>query len=151
MLAVAGALAGATAAYAHFTSTGTGSGTASTGTLSVTVGTAGTTTTPLFPSGTGDVTLKVNNPNNVAVKVTAITGNGTITPDGGHASCSPTGMTFTNQTGLSLTIPANTTNFVIDSTNVPSLGTAASMSTASANSCQGATFTIPVSIEVQTP
>ncbi len=143
---VATALVGANSAYAFWTQGGSGVGTAVTTTATVTVAAAaGTPTTPLYPGSTGDVTLKMNNPNAFALKLTAVTGNGTITPDAGHASCSPTGVSFTDQTGLNINLPASTNNIPID------LAGAASMSTASANGCQGATFTIPVSISVRQP
>ena len=136
---------GITSAAAYFKSTGSSNGHGSTGTLTVGVsGTTATPTTPLFPGGTGDVTVNVHNPNNFAVTLKTVNGNGTITPDASHASCSPTGVTFTNQTP-NLAIPANATNFAVD------LAGAVSMSTASANGCQGATFTIPVAITVQQP
>jgi hypothetical protein len=144
-IAIVISLGGVNAAAAYFTAGGTGSGTASTGTLSVSVSaTTGTPTTPLIPGGTGDVTLKVTNPNNVVVTLTTVTGNGAITADGGHPGCSPTGVTFTNQTP-NLTVPANATDFAV------SLSGAAAMSTSSANGCQGATFSVPVAITVQQP
>jgi hypothetical protein len=71
--------------------------------------------------------------------VTAVTGNGTITPDGGHSGCTTTGVTFTDQTGLTIDISANS-----DATTT--LTGAASMSNSSLNACQGATFTVPVSL-----
>ena len=49
-------------------------------------------------------------PNPYAVTVTSVTGNGTITADSGHSTCGsdgshPTGVTYTNQTGLSINVP----------------------------------------------
>jgi hypothetical protein len=71
--------------------------------------------------------------------VNAVTGNGTITPDSGHSGCTTTGVTFTDQTGLTLDVAASTaTQFTLNG--------AASMSNASLNACQGATFTIPVTL-----
>jgi D-arabinose 1-dehydrogenase-like Zn-dependent alcohol dehydrogenase len=60
-------------------------------------------------------------------------------PDGGHAGCTTTGVTFTNQTGFSSTIGASGTTLV-------HLPNAASMDATSSSGCQGATFSIPVSI-----
>jgi hypothetical protein len=101
----------------------------------------GTPSTPLLPGGTGDVILNVNNPNAYAVTLVSVSGNGTITADGGHSGCTTTGVTFNNQSGLTINIPASTTTAV-------DLPGAASMSTASLSACQGATFSIPVSITV---
>ena len=68
-----------------------------------------------------------------------MSGNGTITPDAGHSGCTTTGVTFTDQSGLTLDIAASTsTQFTLNG--------AASMSNASLNACQGATFTIPVTL-----
>jgi len=87
------------------------------------------------------VILRVNNPNAYTVTLVSVSGNGTITPDGGHAGCTTTGVSFTNQTGLSTTIGASGTTLV-------HLSTAAGMATTSSSGCQGATFSIPVSITV---
>jgi predicted ribosomally synthesized peptide with SipW-like signal peptide len=136
---------GAGTAYAYFTSTGRGTGPAATGTLQ-TVTVAAATAAPgtaLLPGGTSDVTLKVTNPNSYAVTLVGVTGTGgTITADGGHPGCTTTGVTFTGQTGLNTTIPASSTTTI-------DLPGAASMSQASSAGCQGATFSIPVTIAVQ--
>jgi hypothetical protein len=133
------------AAYAYFTGSGAGTGSASVGTMqSVTISTATVSpSTPLMPGGSGDVTLEVTNPNGVAVTLVSVTGaGGAIAADGGHPGCTTTGVTFTSQTGLSTSIPA-------DSTTEVDLPGAAAMSTASSPGCQGATFSIPVTITVQ--
>jgi hypothetical protein len=133
------------AAYGYFTSSGNGAGSASTGTMqTVTLAaTTATPSTPLLPGSTGDVALKVSNPNNFAVTLISVTAaSGSITADGNHSSCTSTGVTFTGQTGLSTTIPAASTVTV-------DLPGAASMSTTSSAGCQGATFSIPVTIAVQ--
>jgi len=141
--AVLGMAAGA--AYAYFTATGSGAGSASAGTLqTVTISaTAGSPTTPLLPGETGDVVLEVSNPNAFAVTLVSVTGSGTITVDGAHSGCNPSAVTFTSQTGLSISIPASSTDYQVD------LPGAASMSAAAANACQGATFSIPVTITVE--
>ena len=143
--AISAGAVGMNAAAAYFTSSGSGSGSASSGTITVEVSAAtGTPSTPLYPGSTGDVTLKLDNPNDVAVTVKMVEGNGTITADAGHSSCSPTGVTFTDAT-VNTALPANSTDDEID------LPGAASMSTASANGCQGASFTVPVKVTVQEP
>lgn len=130
-------------AYAYYTSTGSGTGSASAGTLGpVTVETATVSpTTVLVPGNTGDAVLDIDNTNSYAVILVSVTGHGAITPDAGHSSCTTTGVTFTDQSGLSKNLPGNTTT-VVD------LTAAVSMSTASLSSCQGATFSIPVTITV---
>ena len=136
---------GAGTAYAYFTSAGRGTGSASTGTMqTVTVAAAtATQSTALLPGGTGDVSLKVTNPNGYAVTLISVTGTGgAITADGGHPGCTTTGVTFTNQTGLSTAIPAGGPSTI-------DLPGAAAMSAASSAGCQGATFSIPVTITVR--
>jgi len=132
------------AAYAYFSSSGKGTGSASTGSMqTVTISSAtATPTSPLQPGGTGDVTLEVTNPNNFPVTLVSVTGSGTITADSGHPGCTTTGVTFTNQTSLNTSISA-------DSTATIDLPGAAAMSTASSAGCQGATFSIPVTISVE--
>ena len=134
---------GAGAAYAYFTSTGTGSGSATTGTLqTVTVAaTAGSPSTPLYPGQSGDVVLRLTNPNSFAVTLVSVAGNGVISADGGHSGCDPSVVSFTDQTGLTVNIPGGVTTQV-------DLPGAAAMSTAAADGCQGATFSIPVTITV---
>jgi hypothetical protein len=135
---------GAGAALAYFTSSGSAHGSASTATLLTVTAGAGTPSTPLLPGGTGDVALTVTNPNNFAVTLVSVAGNGAITADGGHPGCTTTGVTFTAPTGspLPVTILANSTNQVVD------LPGAAAMSLTASNACQGATFSIPVTIVV---
>jgi hypothetical protein len=68
-----------------------------------------------------------------------VTGSGTVTSDKGAACDAATGVSFTNQTGLTLDVPASgAASFT--------LAGAAAMSNASDNSCQGAVFTIPVTL-----
>jgi hypothetical protein len=71
-----------------------------------------------------------------------VTGSGTITADAAHPGCTTTGVTFADQAGLNTAIAGSGTTLV----HLPG---AAAMSTASSNGCQGATFSIPVSISVR--
>jgi hypothetical protein len=128
--------------YAAWTTNGSGSGYAKAGSSQAltTVDVSAATTATLYPGATGDVVLKVNNPNPYPVRVTSVTGNGTITVDSAHAAgCVNTGVTFTNQTGQTIDIAANSQTQV-------TLTGAAKMSNASDNGCQGAVFTIPVTL-----
>ena len=128
-------------AYAAWTSSGSGSGYAKAGTAQqlTTVDVSANTTATLYPGSNGNVRIKIANPNPYPVRVTDVTGNGAITADAGHASCVTTGVTFTNQTGQSIDVAAN-------GDTETTLTNAASMSNASDNGCQGAVFTIPVSL-----
>jgi hypothetical protein len=135
---------GSGAAYAYFTGSGHGTGSASTGSMqTVTISSAmATPTSPLHPGGTGDVALKVTNPNTFSVTLVSVTGSGNITADSGHPGCTTTGVTFTSQTGLTTTISAGATATI-------DLPGAATMSASSSAGCQGATFSIPVTISVE--
>jgi len=135
-----GVMAVAAVAFAAWTTNGSGAGYAkatSAQDLS-TVDVSASTTAQLYPGGTGDVLIKIHNPNPYPVRVTAIDGNGAITADGGHASCVTTGVTYTDQSG--------TFDVAANSDQQFTLTGAVSMSNASDNGCQGATFTIPVSL-----
>ena len=134
------ALAGSVA-FAAWTATGSGSGYAKATTASplTTVDVSASTTATLYPGATGDVSLRINNPNPYPVRVTSVAGSGTITSDAGGACDASTGVTFTDQSSLTLDVGAS-------SAATFTLSGAASMSNASANSCQGAVFTIPVTL-----
>lgn len=142
-LAVVVALGVSGALYAAWSTNGSGSGyakaiTASALTLS---DASASTSADLYPGGTGAVKVRVTNPNPFPVRVTSVakqTG-GTITSDKGAACNASTGVTFTDQTGLTLDLAGGATSTF-------TLSGAVSMSNASDNSCQGAVFTIPVDV-----
>jgi hypothetical protein len=154
LVPVAGAAAalaaglGGGGAYAYFTSTGSGTGHATTGSLvGVTVAalTGGDSpTTKLLPGGSADVILRVNNTNAFPVTLVSVTGGpATITVSGGSGcTLANSGVSFVNQSGLSVSIGASGTTLV-------DLPGAATMTTSSFTGCQNATFNIPVSITVQ--
>jgi hypothetical protein len=98
------------------------------------------TSADLYPGVSGALKLKVSNPNPFPVRITAVAGNGTITSDQGAACDASTGVSFANQSGLTLDLLANETNKVF------SLAGAVSMTNASDNTCQGAVFSVPVSV-----
>jgi hypothetical protein len=127
--------------YAAWTTNGSGSGYAKAGTSTAltTVDVSATTPATLYPGVAGDVKLQIHNPNPYAVRVTAVAGSGTITPDAGHSGCTTTGVTYTDQSSLTIDIPAS-------SDTTTTLSGAASMSSASIDACKGATFTIPVTL-----
>jgi len=97
------------------------------------------TTAQLYPGGTGDLYIKVTNPNPFAVTVSSVTGAGTITSDKGAACDAATGVSFTNTTGLPQAVGAGATVTF-------SLAGKVAMSNASDNSCQGAIFTVPITL-----
>lgn len=127
--------------YAAWTTSGNGSGYAKATSAQqlTTVDVSASTNATLYPGANGDVLIKISNPNPYPVRVTQVTGNGAITADSNHPGCATTGVTFTDQTGKSIDVPAN-------GSTQATLTNAAHMSNASDNGCQGATFTIPVSL-----
>jgi hypothetical protein len=128
---------------AAWSTSGSGNGYAKAGTASALVlgDASASTTADLYPGSTGSVKLAVTNNNNFPVRVTAVTKQaaGTITSDKGAACNASTGVTFTNQSGLTLDLAANQTQTF-------TLANAVSMTNASDNTCQGAVFTIPVDV-----
>lgn len=135
---------GAGTAFAFFTSSGNGSGTVSVGiTQSVTVVEAtGTAVNMLYPGTSGDLLVKLDNPNGFSVTIVSITGNGTVTVAGGSGTCNTTGVTVPTQTGLSMVVAASSTVSVVIPDGV-------SMDATSDSGCQGATFQVPVSLTVR--
>jgi hypothetical protein len=143
--------AGAGAAFAYFSATGSGSGSANVGSMkSVTIAaTVGTPTSLLLPGGSADVVFSVTNPNAFPVSLATVTlkSGGTITPDSGHAGCTttdskPVVALSVPAADLPVTMPANSTTPV-------DLAGAATMDIAATSNCQGASFTVPVVISVQ--
>src|SRR5438132_1477107 len=127
------------AAYGVVTGGGSGTGSASAGTLQTVTASAfvggDTPNSNLYPgSPAADVMLRVNNPNSYAVQLFSVSGNGSITADASHSGCTTTGVTFTPPSSPNVTIPTGS--------SLVHLSGAASMSTASVNACQGATFSI---------
>jgi hypothetical protein len=141
---LAGLLA-AGVAFAAWTATGSGSGYAKAVSAQdlTTVDVSASTVADLYPGkDDGDVLLRVSNPNPYPVRITGVSGDGTITSDQGAACNASTGVTFDNQSGLALDVAASSAaTFTLDG--------AAAMSNASDNTCQGALFTIPVSLSGQ--
>ncbi len=150
---VVGLAAGA--AYGYFTSVGSGNGAATSGSApSVTViAASGFVASGLIPGHTADLLLELNNPNATSVTITSIAQDGPVTVSGGSDCTSDTGsepalslgnsgVSIPTQYGLSIVVPSG--NAVV--VHVPA---GASMSPASANGCQGASFQIPVSVTAE--
>jgi len=136
-------------AYAYWATVGAGSGAATNGTMvTVTVEALVAGDSPqntLVPGGTADVAVRALNPNGHAVQVYAIRGNGAATADANHPGCTTTGVTFVEPAAPlapTVSIPANSSVLI-------TLPGAATMSTASLSGCQGATFTLPVTLEAR--
>ena len=138
--------------WAYWSASGAGTGAAATATMQTVtlVALAGGDTPPsaaLAPGGTSEVVLKVHNPNAFSVHVYSITaGAGSITADSGHSSlCTTTGVTFT---APAVPFPPNT-SVPAGGSVVIRLADAASMDASSSNGCQGATFSIPITLVVR--
>jgi len=145
-LAVAGSLIGASVisgvAFAAWTADGTGSGYAQAKTAQAvsTVSASADTTAQLYPGGAGDLQVRVTNPNDYNVTVTAIS-NGTGSIASGDTTCDASnGVTFDGATGLTSVVPAHSTGTLI------TLANKVHMSNASVTACSGKSFTVPVSI-----
>ena len=96
----------------------------------------------LYPGGSGSLKLRVANPNSFPVRITAVslTSGGTITSTVGACDTGGSGVSLTNQSGLTLDLAANAPATVL------TISGAVQMSSSSHNSCQGAVFTIPVDV-----
>lgn len=146
--ALAVALMAAVAAVAYFTTIGSGSGSAQTGTAqSVTISAGVTPTVPLFPGGSGDVTVSISNPNPTDVHIQSLlldTSQGTsgFSVDSGHSGCVLSTLSFTTQTnggvGWTVVKKVGATNGVLSL----DLLSAVAMTNAAVNACQSATFTV---------
>jgi hypothetical protein len=140
---------GAGGAYAYWATVGAGSGAATNGTMStVTVEALVAGDSPantLVPGGTAAVAVRALNPNSFPVQVYAIRGNGAATADANHPACTTPGVKFVDPAAPlapALSIPANSSILI-------TLPNAATMSTASSSGCQGATFSLPVTLEAR--
>lgn len=135
------------AAFAVWSANGSGTGSAAASTSQALTTTASTAAgTALYPGGTGDLRITYSNPNPFPVTVTslALTSGGVITAAGGIGTCTTTGVSLTSPQTVSHLVPAKT-----GSTNGSAAFTVAgalSMNNSSDNGCQGATFTVPVTI-----
>jgi len=114
------------------------------------------TTSQLYPGASGDVKLTIRNPNPLPVKIAKIEADGAVSSD--KAGCTDVGDDVLKATGVTFatvqdfdpstlgnqpaTAPAKASG--TDGSLDLSLAGAASMSNASVNACQEATFTIPV-------
>lgn len=137
------------AAYGYFVSSGSGTGSASTGSIQVTINAqTGTPNVSLVPGGSGDLVFQVKNENPAGNSIVSVALNGTIIPDSGHSGCTTTN----SNPVVTLSIPgadlpvslvANTASQQID------LANAVTMDATATSNCQGATFSVPITITVK--
>lgn len=145
---------GTSPAFGYFTALGgAGAGSAGTGTVQPLVilsATTGSPTTSLTPGASADLLLNVRNPNAVSVTITRVSQGGGVTATGGSGCTSDpgwpgtlgsSGVSVLTSTGLSISVAGGTTAVV-------HVTSGASMTTASAAGCQGATFQVPVTVVV---
>jgi hypothetical protein len=141
---IAGAGSGA---WAYWKSAGSGSGSAGTATTVAISLSAGTPSALLYPGGTTNVVLTATNPNRSPVRIGSLAlnttqGTGGLAVDAGHSACGVSALSFTTQSngGAGWTVPAKVGS--VNGTLSITLTAALAMSTAAANACQGATFTV---------
>ncbi len=135
-------------ALAGWLNNGTGSAKASAGTAAaVQILNVNLTGKALLPGRSGDLTIKVKNPNSFPVKVIRVEPNGTPVADNQHRvkGCVTTGVVF----------PATSGSTVVDwdlaaeESVEKTIFDGVRMTNASHNACQGATFTVPVRLIAQ--
>lgn len=102
------------------------------------------TSSQLYPGASGDVKVKIDNPNPFPVTVTKVESNGAVTSD--QVGCTDAGADASKATGVSFSTQNLSSGNVVSANGslTLTLSNAASMTNASVNACQGATFTIPV-------
>ncbi|MHA7242115.1 hypothetical protein [Paeniglutamicibacter antarcticus] len=143
-----------TPAIAYFASGGSGADIAATGTLKpmeILPATTGTSTARLYPGKTGDLIVKVKNPNAIPVTLLRASQGGGVSVTGAAGCTNDSGWpTTVGTSGVSMPeAVALDIELAGGSTKVLHLPGAASMSLTSAAGCQGATFDIPITVEVK--
>ncbi|MFC5064195.1 hypothetical protein [Actinomycetospora atypica] len=143
LAAVAAVLGAAGIAVAAWLFSGTGRPGVSAGTAlaptTTTVAGSAVTSGLLTPGTTGTAVVTLTNPNPYRVRVTSIAPAGAVTASGGVGTCATTGVSFTAQTPPTLLL-------VKGASTTLTLPGAVAMSTASESGCQGATFSVPVTV-----
>ena len=143
LLAALACIALATVAVAAWSTSGSGNAysRATTASALTLVDASASTVADLYPGASGAAKVRITNPNSFPVRVTSVSKQAaaSITSDKGAACNASTGVTFTDQTGLTLDLAAGATQTL-------TLPGAVAMTNASDNSCQGAVFTIPVDV-----
>ncbi len=130
------------AAFAFWSASGAGSTDTHAATMALTVNALSGTDLPtgtLLPGRVADAVVSVTNPNAYPMQVERVVARGPVTADNG---CAPTGVSFADQSGLSVSVGPGATLLV-------HLDDAVSMDATSAAACQGAAFAIPVTVVVR--
>jgi hypothetical protein len=132
------------------TGTGTGYSKARSAQALTTSDVSATTASQLYPGGQGDVKVRINNPNPFPVTVTRIDPNGAIDSD--TAGCTDVGGDPTKDTGVTFTAQTLSSGNVVAAGGSLdlTLANAVAMDNSSVNACQGAVFSIPVSLTAGT-
>jgi hypothetical protein len=136
---LAALLLGGGVAVALWSTTGIGTGSAKADTVQTATVTAATGTADLYPGfNGGDVYFTITNPNPFPVEFTSMTAGTVVSSD--PVNCPASNVTVTGATGLSLTVPANTTSAT------QSIADVVTMVLAAPNGCQGVSFSIPLTL-----
>jgi hypothetical protein len=136
---------GSGVATAYWTTNGTGFGAATTATpQAVTlIAASGTVEDVLFPGGSADLIVSLENPNSYPVTITGIEQlPGSVVAVDAAGTCVVTGVTVPSRADLAIDVESGASVSV----HVPA---GAVMSAASEDGCQGATFQIPVTVTVR--
>ena len=141
---VAVAATGGTA-YAYWTTAGAGSGGGTVATMTIeseALVAGGNANAKLYPGGSADAIIRLKNPNAFYVHVTNIVAGSAVAGN----SCAPTDVTFqapASYAAAQFTLAGDGASVLLR------LDSAVQMGTASASSCQGQTFSLPVTVTVQ--
>jgi Putative metal-binding motif len=127
-----------TIVLAEWLASGSGEGYARAGVAQPLTTVSATPAASLYPGQTGDLLLRVHNPNPFVVTLTSVAPNGAITSDIPACDAAGHGVSFAGHVGSHPLAASGITELVL--TDV------ITMAATSANECQGATFTIPVTL-----
>ena len=137
----------AVTAEAFWSGSGAGVAAGNAGTALPMTMTPGTSNTRLAPGGTADVALTISNPNPFSIRITQLSlntgaGTGGFAVDAAHAGCAVSTLSYIPQTngGAGWTVPAKIG--AVNGSLPVTLPTTLTMTTAAANACQGAAFTV---------
>lgn len=138
---------GGGACYAAFAATGSGSGSSAVGAMQhvpLVVATDAVPATALYPGGSGEVDLRLRNPNPFPVWLEHLQQSGPVAVTGG-AGCTAddAGVALVEQDGLHVEIPTG------NQVTLVRLPAAATMAADSPAGCAATSFTIPVTATVR--
>ena len=147
-LGIAASLLASGSAYGFWSTSGSGTATGTVTTAAPLTLAPATPSSRIYPGGTADVAVTITNPNAFAVHIGSLTldtaqGTNGFGVDNGHSGCGVgvLGLTAQTNSGDGWTVPANGGL----SLQLPG---ALTMTTAAANACQGATFTVYLAASV---